>query len=56
MNDNQLWTSHYYSAYPMAASNDVKAARQVKDELREFIEDTLRDEPEQFSNKYHAER
>lgn len=54
VNDNQLWTNHYYSAYPMAASNDVKAAQNVKEELREFIEDTLQDGPEQFLGKYHA--
>ena len=53
VNDNQLWTNHYYSAYPMAASNDVKAARHVKDELRKFIDETSRDEPEQFSKKYN---
>lgn len=30
---NQLWTDHYYSAYPLAASNDVKAACRLKPRL-----------------------
>lgn len=34
---NQLFTNHYYSAYPMAASNDVKAAKHVTDLLRDFV-------------------
>ncbi len=54
VNDNQLWTNHYYSAYPMAASNDVKAAQRVKDELRQFIDDTQADGPEHFLKKYQA--
>jgi hypothetical protein len=33
---NQLDTSHYYSAYPMAASNDVKSAKKVKQALIDF--------------------
>jgi hypothetical protein len=53
VNENQLWTNHYYSAYPMAASNDVKAARTVKDALRAFIADTQGDSPEHFAAKYH---
>lgn len=33
---NQIQTDHYYSAYPMAASNDVKSAAKVKTTLLEF--------------------
>jgi hypothetical protein len=51
--DNQLWTSHYYSAYPMAASNDVKSAKRVKDELRKFARDSERDNPNMFVARYH---
>ena len=29
---NQIWTDHYYNAYPMASSNDVKSAIRVRDE------------------------
>ncbi len=34
---NQVWTGHYYNAYPLAAANDVKAAKTLSDKLREFI-------------------
>ena len=27
---NQIWTEHYYNAYPLASSNDVKSAKKVK--------------------------
>lgn len=37
---NQVTADHYYSAYPMAASNDVKAAQRVKDALVPFVEKT----------------
>jgi hypothetical protein len=50
--DNQLWTSHYYSAYPMAASNDIKSARNLKDQLRQFARDTERDDPSVFLDRY----
>ena len=29
---NQIWTDYYYSAYPMAASNDVKSAQEGQGE------------------------
>jgi len=51
--DNQLWTSHYHSAYPMAASNDIKSAKVVKDQLRAFARDTERDEPSAFLERYN---
>jgi len=51
--DNQLWTSHYYSAYPMAASNDVKSAKNVKDKLRQFIRDSERDDSDAFLTRYN---
>ena len=35
---NQIWTDHFYNAYPLAASNDVKAARHVRTELLKFME------------------
>ncbi len=34
---NQIWTDHYYNAYPMATSNDVKSAQKVKADLLAFI-------------------
>ena len=33
---NQIWTNHYYNAYPMAASNDVKSGHTVHEALLEF--------------------
>ncbi len=38
INFNQMWTSHYYSAYPIAASNDVKSAKKVRKELTGLAE------------------
>lgn len=52
---NQIWTSHYYNAYPTAASNDVKAAKRIKDALvgpEGFIDDTKNDSPDDFKKKY----
>lgn len=37
---NEVWTDYYYSAYPLAASNDVKAAQRLRRELLAFIENT----------------
>lgn len=50
---NQIWTGHYYNAYPMAASNDVKAAVALKDALDQFIPtiDTLSDD--EFAQSYN---
>jgi len=42
---NQIWTDHYYNAYPMASSNDVKSARRVRDALLAFIPDVDRATP-----------
>ncbi|MBV8664985.1 MAG: hypothetical protein JO269_00750 [Burkholderiaceae bacterium] len=33
---NQIETTHYYSAYPLATSNDVKSAKSLKQKLIEF--------------------
>ena len=51
---NQFYTNHYYNAYPMAASNDVKAARRVKDRLVQLIDATQGASPEAFLKQYHA--
>lgn len=50
---NQLWTNHYYNAYPLAASNDVKAAKRVKDGLRQFVKDTENVKSEDFLKRYN---
>lgn len=54
INYNQIWTSHYYNAYPLAASNDVKAAKTIKAELLELIESSKNASPEAFKKKYDA--
>ena len=51
---NQIWTNHYYNAYPSASSNDVKAARRIKRGLETFIEDTSNSSPTDFKIKYDA--
>jgi len=50
---NQVWTDHYYNAYPMASSNDVKSARRVKQALLTFIDDVRADGPDEFQRKYN---
>lgn len=35
---NQIWTEHYYNAYPLASSNDIKSAQKVKAELIQLSE------------------
>lgn len=51
---NQIWTNHYYNAYPLAASNDVKAAKALRDGLLDFIGKTVNTTPEEFKKRYDA--
>ena len=51
---NQIWTSHYYNAYPSASSNDVKAAKRIKGALVAFIDDSRDSSPGEFRKKYDA--
>jgi hypothetical protein len=51
---NQIQTDHYYSAYPMAAANDVKAAKNLKSALLDF-DRQFHDAPaDQFLRQYNA--
>jgi hypothetical protein len=51
---NQIWTDHYYNAYPMATSNDVKAASRVKTSLLAFIGETEKNlSAAEFQTKYN---
>ncbi len=52
INYNQVWTSHYYNAYPIASSNDVKAAQHLAKELRIF-QDKSHDNPDAFQQAYN---
>lgn len=51
---NQVETTHYYSAYPMATANDVKAAAKVKQALIAFDEQWAESAPDQFLLHYRA--
>jgi len=48
---NQVWTNHYYSAYPLASSNDIKQADHLATELRKFNLDTS--DPDTFQKSYN---
>lgn len=50
---NQIDTAHYYNAYPMASSNDVKSAQKVKKALIDFNATSGDKAPEDFLNDYH---
>lgn len=49
---NQIDTDHYYTAYPLASSNDVKSAKDLKGKLIEFKNQHMNDEAEAFKNAY----
>jgi hypothetical protein len=51
---NQVETIHYYNAYPLAASNDIKSAKRVKQELLAFDRQWAESSPEQFLKNYHG--
>ena len=50
---NQIDTAHYYTAYPMASSNDVKSAKKVKKALIDFNATSGDKAPEDFLNDYN---
>jgi hypothetical protein len=50
---NQIWTDHYYNAYPMASSRDVKSAMKVRSALLAFIPDVENAGPDLFQEKYN---
>ncbi|HEX7480470.1 MAG TPA: hypothetical protein VF331_21905 [Polyangiales bacterium] len=49
---NQVWSNHYYSAYPLAASNDVKAGSKVRKRLVDFVRQMRRGSAEHFAQNY----
>lgn len=49
---NQIETTHYYSAYPLASSNDIKAAKKVKQALLDFDARYAKATPEEFQRHY----
>jgi hypothetical protein len=50
---NQIWTEHYYSAYPMASSNDVKSAQRVKEQLSNLCQGIDSISEQDFIKKYN---
>ncbi|MGB1237881.1 MAG: hypothetical protein ACPG4U_06690 [Pseudomonadales bacterium] len=53
INHNQIWTTYYYNAYPLASSNDVKSANKVRDTLLAFIDQRAEEQPELFLKRYN---
>ncbi len=51
---NQIWTDYYYIAYPMAASNDVKKAQDLKDRLSQFIAKENPSDPAAFKKAFNS--
>lgn len=51
---NQIETLHYYNAYPLAASNDIKSAQTVKESLLAFDKTDQKETDEEFLKRYHA--
>ncbi|NQY11078.1 MAG: hypothetical protein HRT71_16400 [Flavobacteriales bacterium] len=52
--NNQIWSSHYYCAYPMAASNDVKAGQSIKGGVEELSKGLDSISAADFRKKYDA--
>jgi hypothetical protein len=50
---NQIWTDHYYNAYPMASSNDVKSAQKVRANVLDFAAKTQGATPDEFQQEYN---
>ena len=46
--DNQIETEHYYNAYPLASSNDVKSAKRVKSAVVDLTRKVDNSTPEEF--------
>lgn len=52
VNFNSILTNYYYNAYPAAAANDVKAAKNVKDSLTKFVSKTEGASAQEFEQQY----
>lgn len=51
---NQIQTDHYYTAYPMAAANDIKSAKTLKTQLLAFDAKYNSAPPDEFLKNYKA--
>ncbi len=50
----QFDTDYYYTAYPYATTNDVKAAHRVKAALDDFARENVGKAPEEFARAYRT--
>lgn len=51
---NQIWTEHYYNAYPLASSNDVKSAKRVQRHVKELCQRADMLSADDFLKEYKA--
>lgn len=51
---NQLFTNYYYSAYPMATANDVKASRKVREGVSRLAAGASALSPADFQKQYNT--
>ena len=51
---NQVENDHFYNAYPCAASNDVKSASALFDNLKSFTQSSLELPDEEFLEAYNS--
>ncbi len=51
---NQIESQHYYNAYPLATSNDVKSAKSVRTALMAFNQNAAEGTDAEFMKRYHA--
>jgi hypothetical protein len=50
----QFDTDYYYTAYPYATTNDVKAAHRVQTALDDFARESVGKSPEEFARAYRT--
>ena len=50
--DNQIETQHYYNAYPLASSNDVKSAKRVKSTVINLADQVENSTAEEFKSAF----
>lgn len=51
---NQIWTDHFYNAYPLASANDVKSALSLRQSLVEFNNRSQSLTASEFKKQYDA--
>ena len=51
---NQIWTNHYFNAYPLAASNDIKGSQALRESLDKLTADTQSADADTFKSVYNS--